>query len=152
MSTAEDDEDAGKRYHGSVQCIVDALAPHARQSRFVVYGEDMKKATLDVPMLTPHAPMLRALRAVHRNMVFSQSTMVQAMRKLRKQKKSSWKDGLSGKHADQYCVSMAKRVRVMCKHVGRALRGTPTVGWLVTMKMDEPDASSNLEESEASSS
>ena len=123
-------------FEGELGPITDIVTKHAKIPDFLKYGEDMK-ATLVAPRnIIPHKDMWIELRAIHKRFTWSQSDMVEVFKEVANRNgTATWPRQLNNDELKDFSIRMAKRFRVMVRHINQAM--VKKNSWATTMLKDE---------------
>lgn len=112
----------------TAEALAETLAPfvQAKGAAFLKYEESLK-GPIRVPLIVPHAPMVRALLEVDAG-VIAQTKAVDAFRIVAT---SMGGIGLTEEQLRDWAETVSKRLRCMLRHVMQTQRKTPAARWLV---------------------
>ena len=123
------------------QDLADLFAPHANQLSFIEYGEKMEASPVQKAILGKHAPLMRVLRKAHAGMSFKQTDMERVFCQVFEKIKHRYPDMPPATQKD-WCGSMARRTRTMCRHLQIAMSKDKNKwpAWVVNIFSTSPAA------------
>jgi hypothetical protein len=103
--------------------VVDIVAKHATVPDFIKYGEDMNKTQVSKKLIAGHKGMWQEIKKVHNRMTFNQSEMIDVFKQVanRNGKSGVWPRELTDTEIASMAEAMAKRFRVMVRHICQGL-------------------------------
>ena len=118
---------------GDIGQVVDIVSKHAKAPDFLKYGEDMATTKVNPALIIPHRDLWLQLRELHRRMTFSQKDMAEIFLQVADRNAASavWTRRLTAEELPDYSDRMAKRLRIMTRHICQGL--TKSTKWAVTM-------------------
>ena len=117
----------GGSWRGDPSLLADILSAFATKPSFVQYNEDLA-SPIDVPKLSAHAPLINQLRELNPTLIFSQTSIIDALEIVREQRQFDL--GGDDVVAADWKTTTAKRIRCMCRHVTQSEAKSPRVAWL----------------------
>ena len=98
------------------------MCKYATVPDFLRYGEDMTKTAVNQKAIAVHGDLWREIKCIHNRMTFSQQQMISVFREVAAcNGKSRWPRALTSTEADDVAQRMAKRFRVMARHLMQGL-------------------------------
>lgn len=125
--SATDAEARRKRYRGEIKQLERIIEPFVTKLKWCAYAKDNEKT--DPKTLVAHGELLENLYKEQPNMAFKQATMLLVFMDIGQRKNNIW--GLPEDELRDWASTMAKRVRLMCRHVMQAKIRKPQPRWLV---------------------
>jgi len=102
--------------------VVAVICKYATVPDFLRYGTDMQKTAVNQKAIREHGDMWNEIRAIHNRMTFSQQQMVKVFSDVAAENgKNKWPRALTPTEAADMADKMAKRFRVMARHLMQGL-------------------------------
>jgi hypothetical protein len=118
-------------YKGTAADVAKAVSPFVDKPCWLKYGEVMGKCRVEPGKLLPHVRLLASLHRLQTNLSFPQGVTAEVMQINFEQSCEQWgtSDWDAAKITD-WTMTMAKRIRVMCRHVMQTYLRNPKTSWL----------------------
>ena len=107
------------RYNGSVQALVDVIAPSVTCSTWLTYGQ-RAGAKLNKPMCLRHVGIVRGLTQLMPSLSFKRADLKSAMAGARGLKRKEWPQDINQDEEDEWDEVQVARLTTMLRHVAQA--------------------------------
>lgn len=111
-----------------------AVSRHATSCTWLNYSEEIKGARTSVPQIMKVKDLVQLFHEAQPNLSFTQKDMKRIFHKVLENAK--WKTALTAEQQSDWVDTMAKRIRVLLRHVATAVIRKPRPRWVQELGLD----------------